>query len=882
MKLNKITVVILSIAMSFSIVLSSVEVFADETSLPTETQKTETIESKEPKETEKQEPKETEKQEPKETEKQEPKETEKQEPKETEKETSGENDTNNTIEGSLPKQTYKQTRKNGVASSGQCGSNVFWKFDNSILTITGNGKMDNWSNEEDVPWYSFRENIQHIDISNTVSSIGINAFAGCTSLTEIIIPYEIISFGDNAFKGCTNLTFVVLNSSTNYWSRAFPGFSNTCFRHWHKVSYATDGHGTVTGNKTVTYRGDLVELNITPSNGYLINKVMIINSSNSYEMKCNSEGKYVVPITLQGSTTSVADTIKVTFKVSGIINGTCGDNLTWTMNTNTGKLSISGSGDMYDWNKESEIPWSDYKNNITSVDLPNGLTSIGYIAFDECEGLKSITIPNSVKRIGIGAFAETGLTSVIIPESVTTIERSAFAACRQLKNVTLPKGLITIDEGTFGGTALTSIIIPDSVTTIGKQAFQSTALTSIIIPASVTTIGEQAFYGCKDLAKVNILHNGYINYGSDAFSNCSSISEVIMFYNSAKTAFKEIWGNSDIFHFYTKTIYENDGNGTISGNEYTYATEAAEFSIIPKENYVLDKVTWSEVYGNRVVELTPNTNGKFIIPDTTNHTNGLQTRISATFTRVYNISSGESLHGKVSVSKSVAFDGEEVTFTITPDAGYEIETVKINGTETTNRSITIDKCDVIIDVTYRKINYSITISNVLNGTVEVSSINAGIGDEITVTASPNEGYYLDTISVNGKPINGTTFIMPAENVIVEVTFSERLSNTLNAKGGKTAKVKYKKLRKKAQTVTRSKVMTIGNAQGNIKYSLVSVKRGKSKKYKKYFKISTTSGNVTVKKKLKKGTYTITCKVTASGNDVYRSVTKTVSFKIKVK
>ena len=136
--------------------------------------------------------------------------------------------------------------------------------------------------------------------------------------------------------------------------------------------------------------------------------------------------------------------------------------------------------------------------------------------------------------------------------------------------------------------------------------------------------------------------------------------------------------------------------------------------------------------------------------------------------------------------------------------------------------------------------------------------------------------------VNGKPINGTTFIMPAENVTVEVTFSEQLNNTLIAKGGKTAKVKYKKLRKKAQTVTRSKVMTVSGAQGNVTYSLASVKRGKSTKYKKYFKINATTGNVTVKKKLKKGTYTITCKVAASGNDVYKTVTKTVSFKIKVK
>lgn len=96
---------------------------------------------------------------------------------------------------------------------------------------------------------------------------------------------------------------------------------------------------------------------------------------------------------------------------------------------------------------------------------------------------------------------------------------------------------------------------------------------------------------------------------------------------------------------------------------------------------------------------------------------------------------------------------------------------------------------------------------------------------------------------------------------------------------KKAAVNYKKLRKKNKTVTRAKVMTLNNAQGKLTYKLISVK---SKKYKKYFKINTTTGNVTIKKKLKKGTYTVKVRVSASGNENYNPVTKDVSFKIKVK
>ena len=99
---------------------------------------------------------------------------------------------------------------------------------------------------------------------------------------------------------------------------------------------------------------------------------------------------------------------------------------------------------------------------------------------------------------------------------------------------------------------------------------------------------------------------------------------------------------------------------------------------------------------------------------------------------------------------------------------------------------------------------------------------------------------------------------------------------------KTAKVKYKKLRKKKQTVARSKVINVSNAQGKVTYKLISVKRGKSKKYKKYFKINSATGNVTIKKKLKKGTYKITCNVTAAGDISYKGAAKTVTFTIKVK
>ena len=77
-------------------------------------------------------------------------------------------------------------------------------------------------------------------------------------------------------------------------------------------------------------------------------------------------------------------------------------------------------------------------------------------------------------------------------------------------------------------------------------------------------------------------------------------------------------------------------------------------------------------------------------------------------------------------------------------------------------------------------------------------------------------------------------------------------------------------------------MNVSNAQGKVTYKLTGVKRGKSKKYKKYFKINATTGTVTIKKKLRRGTYKIKCKVKAVGNYYTKGMTRTVTFKIKVK
>ncbi len=161
---------------------------------------------------------------------------------------------------------------------------------------------------------------------------------------------------------------------------------------------------------------------------------------------------------------------------------------------------------------------------LTSVTIPNSVTSIGNNAFSGCTSLTSMTIPNSVTSIGDHAFYYcTGLTSVTIPNSVTSIGSSAFSCCSGLTSVTILNSVTSIGDYAFLGCSnLTGgLTIPNSVTYIGEQAFYGcTGLTSVTIPNSVAFIGGRAFNCCTGLTSVNV-ESGNKVY--DSRDNCNAI-----------------------------------------------------------------------------------------------------------------------------------------------------------------------------------------------------------------------------------------------------------------------------------------------------------------------------------------------------------------------
>jgi len=275
-------------------------------------------------------------------------------------------------------------------------------------------------------------------------------------------------------------------------------------------------------------------------------------------------------------------------------SGTCGSKLTWSLDTDTGVLNITGTGAMTNYTYFSNAPWYSYSSNIKTVNIASSVTTIGNYAFAWCTSLTSVTIGNSVTTIGYGAFYNcTSLTSVTIPDSVTTIGYEAFYGCTGLTSVTIPDSVTTIGEKAFYGcTSLTSVTIPDSVTTIGDYAFYGcTSLTSVIIPDSVTTIGNRAFYDCDSLTSV-IIPDSVTSIGSNAFS---PITVVIC--NKGSYAFQYAVENSVPYMFADGTKEENTLSGSV-GKKLSWSIDKATRKLTVENEgtmvaFVSESAPWS-------------------------------------------------------------------------------------------------------------------------------------------------------------------------------------------------------------------------------------------------------------------------------------------------
>lgn len=179
-----------------------------------------------------------------------------------------------------------------------------------------------------------------------------------------------------------------------------------------------------------------------------------------------------------------------------------GSRLTHSFDKSTGVLTISGTGEMFDFGDGSitskQPPWLDYKPDIKKVVIENGVTSVGKYAFYNCENLTSVSLPESVTTINGG-----GVTGGAA--GTNGLSFGAFRDCKKLTEINFPSKLQSIGIAAFRGcTSLKKVVLPDSVTSLGAGAFVGCeGLTEVTIGAGLTELSIECFYNCTKLAKVD-------------------------------------------------------------------------------------------------------------------------------------------------------------------------------------------------------------------------------------------------------------------------------------------------------------------------------------------------------------------------------------------
>ena len=187
------------------------------------------------------------------------------------------------------------------------------------------------------------------------------------------------------------------------------------------------------------------------------------------------------------------------------ITGECGDNVTYTLDTETGLFTISGEGEM---SSAYNAPWYSYRDSIKTVVIEKEVKTIGHYAFSDCTNLLNVTISDSVSYINPYAFSGcSSLTNITLSNNIPCIEYEVFQGCSSLTSITIPDGVSVIGPGAFKNcSSLESITIPNSVNQIDYEAFWGcSSLTSITIPNGVSRLDYSTFDGCTGLQ--NIVEN---------------------------------------------------------------------------------------------------------------------------------------------------------------------------------------------------------------------------------------------------------------------------------------------------------------------------------------------------------------------------------------
>jgi len=473
-------------------------------------------------------------------------------------------------------------------TSGVCGDNLTWSFDDETgtLTISGSGPMTNYSNST-APWHTYQSAITSAEIGDFVTTIGRYAFDNCWNLTSVTIGNSVTSLGDCAFFNCKKLDSVTIpDSVTSIGADAF-GWCGSLM--------------SVTIGDNVTYLGDHAFEWCTSLTSAKIGNGLGRIGDSAFIWCTNLEN-----VTIGNSVTNIG--------AAAFLN--C-DSLTSV--TIPGSVHTVGSRALADCDKLTEIV-VDATNEYYSSDKYGVLFNNDKTVLVQCPGgfTGAYNIPNSVVSIDNYAFEECrGLTRVTIPDSVTSIGTDAFSWCEALKDVTIGNSVTSISNYAFYGcSGLTTLTIPDSVTVIGKYAFYNCyKMACITLPESLTVISDAAFMGCNGLGHIlykgtaqqwgtisisstynDVLANTMVHYDAEGDEVCWKTAEngMCLYCELCDDALTEVEAPFEVYVEALKPVMS-----IVVGAEMSVAFTVPNTAIAKYESFFL--VVEKEVYGNSKV-----------------------------------------------------------------------------------------------------------------------------------------------------------------------------------------------------------------------------------------------------------------------------------------
>ena len=408
--------------------------------------------------------------------------------------------------------------------------------------------------------------LKEVTVPGTVKSIGKQAFKNCKALESITLSYGLESIGEYAFQSCPSLTSVTIPGSVKT-------LASHMFFYGTGLTELTLGEGvTELGQNCIRGCGDLTKVSI-PSSVRRIDWTAFADcvslsdvyyagteeqwaqidgskdalNLNRAEIHCEAEMPEPTP-TPEPEPVSDPDPITASdYELGEIVDqGSCGDNLTWTLDEN-GLLLISGTGDMemylmhqfsyfapesYErittYTQELQRHWSAYGDRIETLIVESGVTSVGEFAFNGLPALKEVRISGSVKTIGFSAFSDCGSLEILrIPNGTERIEEEAFHQCAALRSVTIPGSVKTVGKRAFADCgALEAVQLNDGVEKLEEYAFgYCHSLREVTIPGSMKTVGANAFFSCRGLRSVTC-SEGVTTISADAFTSCTGLSSI--------------------------------------------------------------------------------------------------------------------------------------------------------------------------------------------------------------------------------------------------------------------------------------------------------------------------------------------------------------------